>query len=69
MPLIPRHVFKAFGEVTIRSNVFVDLGLVSTSSSYARGNENNAHQPDGTYYSATARRPGMRWSISARATS
>jgi outer membrane receptor protein involved in Fe transport len=50
MPLIPRHVFKAFGEVTIRSNVFADLGVVSTSSSYARGNENNAHRPDGTYY-------------------
>ena len=33
MPLIPRHVFKAFGEVTIRSNVFVDLGLMSASSS------------------------------------
>ena len=50
MPLIPRHVFKAYGELRIRSNVFLDLGLVSASSSYARGNENNAHQPDGTYY-------------------
>jgi len=50
IPLIPRHVVKAFGEVTIRSNVFVDLSLLSASGSYARGNENNAHQPDGTYY-------------------
>ena len=50
MPLIPRHLFKAFGDVRIRSNLFVDLGLVSASGSYARGNENNAHQPDGTYY-------------------
>jgi len=58
MPLIPRHVFKAFGQVTIRSNVFVDLGLVSASSSYARGNENNAHQPDGTYYLGAGRTPG-----------
>ena len=50
MPLIPRHMFKAFGEVRVRSNVFVDLGLVSTSSSYARGNENNRHEPDEAYY-------------------
>ena len=50
IPLIPRHVLKAFGEVTIRSNVFVDLSLLSASSAYARGNENNAHQPDGAYY-------------------
>ncbi len=58
MPLIPRHVFKAFGELTIRSNVFVDLGVVSTSSSYARGNENNAHQPDGAYYLGAGSTPG-----------
>lgn len=58
MPLIPRHVFKAFGEVTLRSNLFVDLGLLSTSSSYARGNENNAHQPDGTYYTGAGATPG-----------
>ena len=58
MPLIPRHVFKAFGQVTIRSNVFVDIGLVSASSSYARGNENNAHEPDGTYYLGAGTTPG-----------
>ena len=58
MPLIPRHVFKAFGGVMIRSNVFVDLGLVSASSSYARGNENNAHQPDGTFYLGEGATPG-----------
>jgi outer membrane receptor protein involved in Fe transport len=58
MPLIPRHVFKTFGELTIRSNVFVDLGMVSTSSSYARGNENNAHQPDGAYYMGAGATPG-----------
>jgi outer membrane receptor protein involved in Fe transport len=58
IPLIPRHVFKAFGDVRIRSNVFVDLGLVSVSSSYARGNENNAHQPDGTYYLGSGTTPG-----------
>lgn len=58
MPLIPRHLFKAFGEVQVRPNVFVDLGLVSASSSYARGNENNAHEPDGIYYFGPGSAPG-----------
>jgi hypothetical protein len=28
----------------------VDLDLVARGSSYARGNENNRHEPDGTSY-------------------
>ena len=58
IPLIPRHMFKAFGEVRVHAKVSVDLGLVSTSSSYARGNENNAHEPDGTYYLGSGTAPG-----------
>ena len=58
MPLIPRHMFKAFGEVRIRQNVSVDLNLVSASSSYARGNENNAHQADGLFYLGPGSSPG-----------
>ena len=58
IPLIPRHMFKAFGEIRIRSNVSVDLGVVSASSSYARGNENNAHEPDGIYYAGPGTSPG-----------
>jgi outer membrane receptor protein involved in Fe transport len=58
IPLIPRHVFKAFGEVTVRSNVFVDAGVLSAASAYARGNENNAHQPDGIYYLGAGATPG-----------
>ena len=50
MPLVPRHMFKAFGEIRIRSNVSLDLGMISSSGVFARGNENNAHEPDGTYY-------------------
>ena len=28
----------------------MNLDLVAASGTYARGNENNQHQPDGTYY-------------------
>jgi outer membrane receptor protein involved in Fe transport len=58
IPLIPRHLFKAFGELRIRANTSVALGVVSASSSYARGNENNAHEPDGIYYFGPGTSPG-----------
>jgi outer membrane receptor protein involved in Fe transport len=50
IPLMPRHQFKAFADVAVTSRLSVDVGLVAMSGSYARGNENNAHEPDGTYY-------------------
>ena len=50
IPLIPRHLLKAFADVQATSRLSLDVDLVAVSSSYARGNENNLHQPDGTYY-------------------
>jgi outer membrane receptor protein involved in Fe transport len=50
IPLIPRHMVKAFADIAIAPKLAIDLSLVGTSSSYARGNENNLHEPDGTYY-------------------
>jgi outer membrane receptor protein involved in Fe transport len=32
--------------------------VVAVSSSYARGNENNLHEPDGKYYLGSGRSPG-----------
>jgi outer membrane receptor protein involved in Fe transport len=50
IPLIPRHLLKVFGDVRLRSNMSLEVGVVGTSSVYARGNENNAHEADGSYY-------------------
>jgi len=50
LPLMPRHMFKAYADVQISSKVAVDVDLLAASGVLARGNENNAHQPDGTYY-------------------
>jgi outer membrane receptor protein involved in Fe transport len=36
----------------------MNLGMVAVSSSFARGNENNLHQPDGIYYLGPGRSPG-----------
>jgi outer membrane receptor protein involved in Fe transport len=50
MPLIPRHTLKAFASVQATPRLAVDVDLVAASGVIARGNEDNAHQPDGTYY-------------------
>ena len=41
---------KAFAEIQATSRLTVNFDLVAASSTFARGNENNQHQPDGTYY-------------------
>ena len=58
IPLIPRHMLKAYADVQVTSALSLDLDLVGVSSSYARGNENNLHQPDGTYYLGPGTAPG-----------
>jgi outer membrane receptor protein involved in Fe transport len=50
LPFVPRHMFKAFADVQVTRRLALDLNLLSTTGSLARGNENNAHEPDGTYY-------------------
>jgi outer membrane receptor protein involved in Fe transport len=50
IPLIPRQTFKAFADIQITPQLSADLNLVAASGMFARGNENNASQVDGTYY-------------------
>ena len=50
IPLVPPHTLKAFAEIRATSRLTVNLDMIAASGTYARGNENNRHQPDGTYY-------------------
>ena len=50
MPLIPQHLLKIFGSVQATPRFSVDADLIASGGSFARGNENNRHEPDGTYY-------------------
>ena len=50
IPLLPRHTAKAALGWEAAPWLSLDLDMVAVSGVYARGNENNAHQPDGTYY-------------------
>jgi outer membrane receptor protein involved in Fe transport len=58
IPLTPRHMVKLFADVTATSRLTVDIGMKAFSSSFARGNENNRHQPDGIYYLGPGTSPG-----------
>jgi outer membrane receptor protein involved in Fe transport len=58
VPLIPRHMFKAYADMPVGSRLSLDIDLVAASSSFARGNENNQHQPDRTYYLGSGSVPG-----------
>jgi outer membrane receptor protein involved in Fe transport len=50
IPLIPRHLFKAFVSAPLTSRLSVDVNVISASGGFARGNENNQHRADGLYY-------------------
>jgi outer membrane receptor protein involved in Fe transport len=50
IPLIPKHLLKAFVDLGVTSKVSVDVDLIAAAGVYARGNENNLSQPDGAIY-------------------
>lgn len=50
IPLTPRHLSKFYLDANITSKLTAHLNVLGVSSSFARGNENNAHQPDNLYY-------------------
>jgi outer membrane receptor protein involved in Fe transport len=50
IPLVPRHVFKAYAAWRVTSRFTASVDAAAIGGSYARGNENNAHEPEGTFY-------------------
>src|SRR5688572_29309632 len=58
IPLIPRHMLKANLAFDVTPTFSVDLNVVAVGGSFARGNENNAHQPDGSFYLGPGRSGG-----------
>jgi outer membrane receptor protein involved in Fe transport len=50
IPLVPQQMFKANAAWEVSSGLSIDADLIAVGGAYARGNENNLHAPDGTYY-------------------
>jgi outer membrane receptor protein involved in Fe transport len=57
IPEIPQHMFKAYLDFQPVSKLTVDVDLRAISSSFARGDENNLDQPNGTFYLGSATSP------------
>ena len=58
IPLIPRHMLKAYGDWQATPKFAIDLDFVAVARSFARGNENNLDQPGGVYYLGPGSSPG-----------
>jgi outer membrane receptor protein involved in Fe transport len=50
IPLTPRQLIKGYVKWDVTSRFNVDVDALYVGASYARGNENNQHEPDGVYY-------------------
>lgn len=50
IPLVPKSSGKVFVDYRLTPKLVLNASLIANSSSYARGNENNAYKPDGKYY-------------------
>ncbi len=59
IPLIPRQLAKLFVEWQATSQVSVEFDMQAASATYAVGNENNQHQPDGVYYLGPGKTAGF----------
>ena len=58
IPLIPKHTGKAYLDWQAAKKLAFDFDEIAISSSYARGNENNAYKADGVYYLGPGVSPG-----------
>jgi outer membrane receptor protein involved in Fe transport len=58
IPLIPKQSGKAYVDYQVTAKLGFDVDEVVISSSYARGNENNAYKADGVYYLGPGTSPG-----------
>ncbi|HUO31707.1 MAG TPA: TonB-dependent receptor [Bryobacteraceae bacterium] len=58
IPAIPKHTGKAYAVWQATPKLMFEMNEVIASSSYARGNENNAYSADGVYYLGPGVSPG-----------
>jgi outer membrane receptor protein involved in Fe transport len=50
IPLTPKHIFKAFAGWDFTERLSANMDVITIGSSFARGNENNEHEPDDEFY-------------------
>lgn len=58
IPLIPRHIVKLYGDYEFNPSWSFGADVTAVGGSFARGNENNLHRPDGVNYLGSGRSAG-----------
>jgi outer membrane receptor protein involved in Fe transport len=58
IPLIPRHMLKLSASFAATSAFTINASMTAIAGVFARGNENNVHQPDGVFYSSDGKTKG-----------
>jgi outer membrane cobalamin receptor len=58
IPLIPAHSFKTYLDYQVTPEWGANVNVMGFSGVFARGNENNAHQPNGTTYLGAGKTTG-----------
>ncbi|MFO1304356.1 MAG: TonB-dependent receptor [Burkholderiales bacterium] len=58
IPLVPGDLFKAYVNWQTTATTSLNADMLAASGFYARGNENNRHEPDGVYYLGPGKTPG-----------
>ncbi len=57
IPLTPQNLLKGYAQWQIAPKFSIDMDVMYVGSSYARGNEDNQHEPDGVYYLGPGQTP------------
>lgn len=58
IPMTPQHMWKSYADLAATKKLTITGGVVAISSSFARGNENNQHRPDGRLFLGEGSSPG-----------
>jgi outer membrane receptor protein involved in Fe transport len=58
IPLVPQQLLKVFTDYRASPALTLNLNMLAVGSSYARGNENNQHQPDGSLFLGSGKSGG-----------
>lgn len=58
IPQTPRNIFKLYGQYHPSPGVTIEMDIRAIGSSFARGNENNLHHPDGYFYLGSGKSAG-----------
>ncbi len=58
IPLIPRQIFKAHANYEFNAQTSASIEVLGVGKSFVRGNENNAHAPDGLTNFGSGNMPG-----------